>query len=577
METTDPTSGSGSSPLGRPVERVLLAAVVVVAAALRWHWLGQPIRYDEAVTWLEYASRPLPQALALYDLPNNHLFHTLLVHLSTDVLGPGVRALRLPAFLAGVLTVPAAWALGRRLHGPATGLVAAAAVAASPVLVLFSTNARGYALVVLAFLLLALLATELRRRASLPLWAAFSAVAALAGWTMPAALYPAVAAGAWLVWPARPGEGARPQADRAVGLAGAAATAAGVTAVLYLPVLRGSGWRSVVANRFVAPDPPSEFVAEVPDFLAAVLREWGHGVPGWIVVLFVAGAAAALARGAVDGAARQGQRRRRRDRRARPPPLLPAALIGSAVVLAATRRVPFARVWLYLLPAFLVFASAGIGMLARALVEVAPGRPASAGPGGTTGTADRRAARAVAAAALTVLVGGGVHLMRADPVTAWGLTGSLPAGDRVAALLHRRMGPEDAVHAPLPSDAPLEYYFSRLGRDRDRVDDVPGPGGCLWIVVNRTHGEDDRPPGLRARREGPVTGRARLVRDFGGSAVYVEPPRPVGAGPERGEGSARPDGRRRSPCGAAGGDGDGAGTDSPGQPPARGGTEPSER
>ena len=573
METRDQPSGPRTSPLGRPVEGMLLAAVVVVAAALRWHWLGQPMRYDEAVTWLEYASRPLPQALALYDLPNNHLFHTLLVHLSADHLGAEVRALRLPAFLAGLLTVAATWALGRRVHGPAAGLVAAAAVAASPVMVLFSTNARGYGPVVLAFLVLVLLATELRRRASLPLWAAFAAVAALAGWTMPAALYPAAAVGVWLLWPEAPGEGARPLADRAVGLAGAAVAAGAATVLLYLPVLRRSGWRSVVANRFVAPDPPSEFVAEVPGFLFAVLREWGHGAPGWIVALLVVGAAAELVRTAVAGAAGEGRGLRRRGRRRRPPPLLPAALIGSVVVLAATRRVPFARVWLYLLPAFVVLASAGLQTLVRALVKVAPG----GADGPRRHARARRSARATAAVALVVLVGGGVHLMRADPVSAWGLTGTLPAGDRVAELLDRNMGPADAVRAPLPSDAPLEYYFSRLGRDRDRINDVPGPGGCLWIVVNRAHGGDDRPPGPLARPEKPVTGRARLVRDFGGSAVYVEPPRPDGAGPGRGEGPAGVEGEPRAPGGPDGGDGNGAGTDSARMPPARGGTEPSER
>jgi 4-amino-4-deoxy-L-arabinose transferase-like glycosyltransferase len=252
-----------SRALGRLEEAVVLAAVVVVAAALRWHWLGQPVRYDEAVTWLQYASQPLPEALSRYDLPNNHLFHTLLAHLTTELLGPGVRALRLPAYLAGVLTVPATWALGRRLHGVRAGLLAAALVAASPVLVLFSANARGYAIVVLAFLVLALLAAELRRRSSALAWVAFAVTAALAGWTMPASLYPAAAVGIWLLWPARKGEASRSLTGRLAGLAAAAVGAAGLAALLYAPVLRRSGWRSVAANRFVAPAPFDEFTVEV--------------------------------------------------------------------------------------------------------------------------------------------------------------------------------------------------------------------------------------------------------------------------------------------------------------------------
>lgn len=548
----------------------MLAAVVVVAAALRWYWLGQPVRYDEAVTWLEYASRPLPEALSRYDLPNNHLFHTLLAHLTTEVLGPGVRVLRLPAFLAGVLTVPATWALGRRLHGASVGLLAAALVAVSPVLVLFSVNARGYAIVVLAFLVLALLAAELRRRSSALPWTGFAVTAALAGWTMPAALYPAVAAGIWILWPAHEGEGPRPLTGRLGGLAAAAVGAAGLTALLYAPVLRRSGWRSIAANRFVAPAPFDEFVVEVPGFLISVLREWSHGLPAWLVGLFGLGAAA-VAAGRIAAGGRVADSPGR-SAGGRPPPLLPAALLGSVLVLLATRRVPFARVWLYLLPAAAVFAAAGLGELVRILSEVVD-RGHGVETGGSRRAPFRRAGRGAAGVALAVLVAGGVHLLRADPVTSWGLTGSLPAGDRVAGLLAGRMGPGDAVRAPIPSDAPLEYYFSRMGIDRQRVNDVPEPGACLWIVVNRRHGTEDLGDVLGGR-----AGRtSRLVRDFGGSAVYVTPSPNGGVGADRADDPADGPGAGNPRCGPGGGDAAGPGTDSPGTPPAHGGDEPAER
>ncbi len=544
---------------GRPEEAVVLVAVVVVAAALRWHWLGQPIRYDEAVTWLEYASRPLPEALSLYDLPNNHLFHTLLAHFTTDLVGPGVRALRLPAYLAGVLTVPATWALGRRLHGASVGLLAAALVAVSPVLVLFSTNARGYAIVALAFLALALLASELRRRSSPLLWAVFAVTAALAGWTMPAALYPAVAVGIWLLWPAREGEAPRSLTGRLAGLAAAAVGAGGMTALLYAPVLHRSGWRSIAVNRFVAPDPLAEFLVEVPGFLTSVLREWAHGLPAWLAVLLGLGVAVAAA-GRLAGA------------RGRPPSLLPAALLGSGLVLVATRRTPFARVWLYLFPAAAVFAAAGLGQLVGTLSEVVDRRRGAEG-GGSRREPALRGGRGVAGVALAVLLAGGVHLLRADPVTSWGLTGSLPAGDRVAALLAGRMGPGDAVRAPIPSDAPLEYYFSRMGIDRQRVNDVPEPGACLWIVVNRRHGS-----GAPGDVLGGRAGRDfRLVRDFGGSAVYVTSSPYGQVAADRADDPAGGPGVGDPRCGPGGGDAAGPGTDSPGAPPAHGGDEPAER
>ena len=59
-----------------------LATVCVLGFGLRAAYLAQPIRYDEAATYLAFASRPVWLAVADYSYPNNHIFHTLLVKLS---------------------------------------------------------------------------------------------------------------------------------------------------------------------------------------------------------------------------------------------------------------------------------------------------------------------------------------------------------------------------------------------------------------------------------------------------------------------------------------------------------------
>src|SRR5919201_6998039 len=91
------------------VEVAALLAVTLAGAGLRAAYLSQPMRYDEAFTWLAYASRPLAQGLSRYDYPNNHLLHTLLVHLAAAAFGNRPWVLRLPAYLAGVVLIPASW------------------------------------------------------------------------------------------------------------------------------------------------------------------------------------------------------------------------------------------------------------------------------------------------------------------------------------------------------------------------------------------------------------------------------------------------------------------------------------
>lgn len=494
-------------------EAAAVLLLTALAGWLRWRLLDQPIRYDEAVTWLRYVSEPLTTGLSLYDLPNNHVFHTLLAHLSTGLLGDGPRALRLPAFVAGTAVVPATWWLGRGTSGIGAALVASTAVAVSPVLVLFSTNARGYGLVVLAFVVLARLAADLRRRRSPGRLAAFAAVTALAGWTMPAALYPAAAAGAWLAAPAAPGEGARPLDERLRAVGAVGVTSAAAVACLYAPVLSRSGLESLVANRFVAPRGPLEAARGLPGFLGEVATQWVHGVPAAVAGILVFGAVAAGA----------SEIRRRRTRGVGkegaggpPPPLFPVALAASAAVLVAHGRVPFARVWLFLLPAFAIFAGRGLAAVAdRAAAAVGEGGPRSA-----------RAA-VLGGALLAVAAAGTTGLIADDPVRRWGLTGTLPAGDRVARYLADRLEPGDAVRAPLPSDAPLEYYFRRLDVRPGVVNASPEPDGCVYLVVNRRR--EETPAGVAPA--GPAGARPRLLRRFGATEVYAAPPAAVpGAG-----------------------------------------------
>jgi hypothetical protein len=100
-------------------------ALVVVGAGLRLPFLFQRMSHDEAETFVLFASRPLGTALSHYPFPNNHVFHTLLVHLSTGAFGNAPWVVRMPAFVAGLLLIPATFLAVERLYSRSAGLVAA--------------------------------------------------------------------------------------------------------------------------------------------------------------------------------------------------------------------------------------------------------------------------------------------------------------------------------------------------------------------------------------------------------------------------------------------------------------------
>jgi len=132
-----------------------LAGLVVLAAGLRFTTLDlQSFWYDEAFTPVHVLHSSLWATLrSVTHTENTPPLWYLIAWLDARVLGSGELALRLPSALAGVATVPVAWAIGRELAGRRAGLIAAALVAVNPLFVWYSQEARAYALFVLTALL----------------------------------------------------------------------------------------------------------------------------------------------------------------------------------------------------------------------------------------------------------------------------------------------------------------------------------------------------------------------------------------------------------------------------------------
>ena len=320
-----------------------LAAVVAIAVAARAWLLGRDPSYDEAYTFLNYAFLPLGEGMAIYDLPNNHLLHTFLVHDVWRVFGESLTVLRLPAFIAGVLTVLAIYAAGRVLYGRAAGLLAAALAAASPPLVLFSVSGRGYSMIWLATALLIALGARLLQRRDAAAWTLWVLTAVLAFYTIPTMALPLATVAAWMAvnWLLE---------RRMLGLA-ELAVAVAVTALLsYLlvsDVLDQPGWDYA--------GPPINdvfgFAGDVWEFMHE-----GLGIAGQVA------AAAAVVAGVVL------HRRIGRQRVSLP---LVALLSVGLLAVALPHPPPFPRTWGYLAVIELPVVAAGALAVARA---VAPRR-----------------------------------------------------------------------------------------------------------------------------------------------------------------------------------------------------------
>ncbi|MCY7379074.1 MAG: glycosyltransferase family 39 protein [Gemmatimonadaceae bacterium] len=432
-------------------ERTAILLITAIAVIARLAVLWQPMRYDESVTWAYFVGRPWSTIVSSYQFPNNHVFFSLLAKLTAAVAPFQPWALRLPAFLAGVAVVPLTWAVGRRFATPAIGLIGAALAAGSTTLVLYSTNARGYTLVVALFLVLLLLADRLRTSQRLSHWAMLAVLGAVGLYTIPVMLYPLGIVVIWLLLAARQASGAvrRGLAVRAV----AAALSAGALALLlYLPIIRNAGLGALAGNKFVEPSPWPMFIADIPRHLVDTLLTWTSPFSWWAVPLLLLLGVVGLHR--IEPASR--------------PSLVLASALWCGGLLVATHRAPFVRVWLFLLPLFHL-------AVARGIVRVA-----------STPRVPRAFISPAAATALAVLVA--TLTMLGDTVRRSGDTGSFRSAREVTERLKRALRPGDRVLAPIPTNGPLLYYFSAQGLDTALLNTPPESTRRAFLVLDPARG-----------------------------------------------------------------------------------------
>jgi hypothetical protein len=133
---------------------------------------------------------------------------------------------RLPALLAGVATIPVVYLLGVRTVGRTAALVAAAVVTLSPFTIYFSTEARGYALMIFLVAVSTLAMLLAVDRSGWRWWTLYAVASCAAMYTHYTAAFVLATQLAWLLW-------TRPDQRRPALIANVCA------AVVFLPWLSG--------------------------------------------------------------------------------------------------------------------------------------------------------------------------------------------------------------------------------------------------------------------------------------------------------------------------------------------------
>jgi uncharacterized membrane protein len=198
-----PAVRTGPPPVSpsRSSRRVLAAAaaIVIVGTVIRFAALSTSLWFDESVTVNDVSGSFGQMLHRVVNHEASPPFYFVCLWIWRHLAGDTAADLRALSALTGSITIVFAFSVARRTIGPRAGLILAACVAVSPVLVYYSTEMRMYGVLVLiagiGFEAFLRAATSPNRR-NLTVWVIASV---LALWTQYYAALAVVPQAAWLI------------------------------------------------------------------------------------------------------------------------------------------------------------------------------------------------------------------------------------------------------------------------------------------------------------------------------------------------------------------------------------------
>lgn len=155
--------------------RGALILLTFLGLVVRIPGLDGDLWIDEIANLESSMRRPLLEIVSTYQSANQHVLYSILAHLCISLLGESSIALRLPALVMGVATVPAMYFLARSVAVQREALAATFLIAVSYHHAYFSQSARGYAGLLLFTVLSTAFLINAMRSAKVSCWIGFVA------------------------------------------------------------------------------------------------------------------------------------------------------------------------------------------------------------------------------------------------------------------------------------------------------------------------------------------------------------------------------------------------------------------
>jgi uncharacterized membrane protein len=338
--------------------------IMLVAIMARIYYLSQPFMGDESRVfdsriYHAHGIKGLINVVSTHSQAGDHMFHTLLSYLSYKLFGSeqSMWALRLPAFFAGILLIPATYLTVRMFYNKHAALLASGIVAASSPLISYSANARGYTMLCLIFMLILALGAYIKNNNDPAGWHLFAILSALGFYTIPIMLYPYGILITWLALSFLFKDTDNNRSRFLQNMLGSVAITVLFTFLLYSPViLIGTGPNSFTISKDIF---EHNTLAQLPGYLGHVISDvfwlsWNNNLPVVIIYLLIAGFICSIFS-------------HKKISTHRVPVVL--AILLSVITITFLNRIVchYYRCWIFLLPIYIGIASSGLIYLCKPL------------------------------------------------------------------------------------------------------------------------------------------------------------------------------------------------------------------
>jgi hypothetical protein len=332
--------------LNHKFELMLVGIIFIVGSFLRLHFLFAPIRIDEAGIFIYLASKSLTVNIFSYPFPGHHIFNTILVNILCNILGANAWVMRLPALLAGILLIPAIYLLFRTISNIFTAALAATFVSVSSQLIEYSTNARGYSLIIFIFIASLLLIKYLSENKNIFGWLVFACLSAIGFYTITIYILPF---GIIILWFLLIILFKTKNYIFIKDVGSSILVTSLLTFILYSPILMIYGTNVLLSNSVFVKLSLINFIKGLGPFVNFVWTDWNQEIFSIIKYVILFGFAISLVR--IKYVNRELQL------------LLISSVSWIFITLIILRMIPLPRVLLFLIPIYYGFACHGLSYI----------------------------------------------------------------------------------------------------------------------------------------------------------------------------------------------------------------------